>query len=315
MTNDLLKTRRSVPWTNDLLKTMQYRLAALAAACAMLALVAARPDAHAQSHKTSTSKPKPQPSPSSASAPARPPAPASAPKTERPVPFRPGETLAYDISWSTFLTAATATVRVQEKRPSYDSVAWYIVAEGQPTALVAALYKLYYKADTLLDAFTLLPQRGSIYSREGGRQHLRATRFLQETHKAQYEVQSGPSLTTDARLELLVPPATQDALSAIYALRAADLARGATMMIPVSLNGTTYRVRVTTGSKESVTCGIGTLSAWKLMPSLLDQEGEPEAQNMALWISDDNRRLPLLMQADFAIGTFKLTLRSATSGS
>jgi hypothetical protein len=33
---------------------------------------------------------------------------------------------------------------------------------------------------------------------------------------------------------------------------------------------------------------------------------------MTLWISDDSRRLPVLMQADFAVGTFKLTLRSAT---
>jgi hypothetical protein len=282
-------------------------MAAAAAASVALALMTARPNASEQVHRTAPSKAKPLP--------ASPPASASSRKTERPVPFQPGETLAYDISWSTFLTAATATVRVQEKRPSYDSIAYYIVAEGQPTALVAALYKLYYKADTLLDAFTLLPQRGSIYSREAGRQHLRATRFLQEAHKAQYEVQSGPSLTTDSRLDMLVPPATQDALSAIYVLRAADLQRGATITIPVSLNGNTYRVRVTTGNKESVTCGIGTLPAWKLMPSLLDQQDEPEAQNMALWISDDRRRLPLLMQADFAIGTFKLTLRSATSGS
>jgi hypothetical protein len=266
---------------------------------AILAIALARPDAQTQRRTTPTSKPASKP----------------APRIERPVPFRPGETLAYDISWSTFLTAATATVRVQEKRPSYDSLAYYIVAEGQPTALVSALYKLYYKADTLLDAYTLLPQRGSLYSREAGRQHLRATRFLQDARKAQYEVQSGPSLTVDTHLDLPVPPATQDALSAIYALRATDFKPGATVVMPVSLNGTTYRVRVTTGNKESVTCGIGTLAAWKLMPSLLDQQGEPEAQNMAIWISDDSQRLPLLMQADFPVGTFKLTLRSAAGGS
>jgi hypothetical protein len=283
--------------------------AAVAAAFVMLAVAVAQPEAHAPSQSKSPSRKKPTAAPASK--------PAPAPKVERPVPFKAGETLAYDISWSTFMTAATATVRVEEKRPSYNSLAYYIVAEGQPNALVAALYKLYYKADTLLDAYTLLPQRGSLYSREAGRQHLRATRFLQDTHTAQYEVQSGPSLTTDSRQDLQVPPATQDALSAVYALRAAvgeggDLKPGGSIIMPVSLNGTTYRVRVVTGNKEPVTCGLGTLTAWKLMPSLLDQQGEPEAQNMAVWISDDSRHLPLLMQADFAVGTFKLTLRNAS---
>lgn len=247
-------------------------------------------------------------------APTPPPAPAPArPKIERAVPFRTGETLGYDISWAAFMTAATATISVKEKRPSYDSIAYYIVAEGQPTSLVAALYKLYYKADTLLDAYTLLPQRGSLYSREAGRQHLRATRFLQDAHKAQYEVQSGATLANvDTRVELPIPASTQDAVSAIYALRAMELKPGASVVMPVSINGETYRVRVTASNRETVSCGLGTFTAWKLVPSLLDTQGEAEAQNMAVWITDDSRRLPVLLQADFSVGTFRLTLRSAS---
>ena len=92
----------------------------------------------------------PAPAPATAPRPASKPAPSkpapprpAAPKVERQVPFKLGETLGYDISWSSFMTAATATVSVKEKKPSYDSLAYYIVAEGQPTAFVAALYKLY----------------------------------------------------------------------------------------------------------------------------------------------------------------------------
>ena len=261
-----------------------------------------------------TRAPKPTPTkPAPVKPVAAPPRPA--PKVERPVPFKLGETLGYDISWSSFMTAATATVSVKEKKASYDSLAYYIVAEGQPTAFVAALYKLYYKADTLLDAYTLLPQRGSLYSREAGRQHLRATRFQQDAHKAQYEVQSGATLSNlDTRQELPIPAATQDAVSAIFALRAMELKPGGAVVMPVSINGQTYRVRVVAGNRETVTCGLGSISAWKLTPSLIDEQngGEAEAQNMTIWISDDARRLPVLMQADFAVGTFKLTLRTAS---
>src|SRR5260370_39451368 len=104
-------------------------------------------------------------------------APTKAPKTERSVPFATGETLSYDVSWSSYLTAGTATTTVKEKKPSFGSTAYYIVAEGRPTPLLSKLYAVYYKMDTLLDSFTLLPQRGSVYSEEGKRHRFNATHF------------------------------------------------------------------------------------------------------------------------------------------
>ena len=88
---------------------------------------------------------------------------------ERPVPFKIGETLTYDVAWSSLVTAGTAAATIKEKKASFNSTAYYIVAEGRPTPIVAKLYSLYYKLDTLLDSYTLLPQRGSVYSEEGSR--------------------------------------------------------------------------------------------------------------------------------------------------
>ncbi|HXH36815.1 MAG TPA: DUF3108 domain-containing protein, partial [Plantibacter sp.] len=118
-----------------------------------------------------TRKPAPKPG-----APASKPA-AAATKAAQAVPFKVGETLTYDVSWSSYVTAATATMAVRERKGSYGSQAYYIVAEGRPTALVSKLYDLYYKADTLLDVFTLLPQRGSVFSQEGKRQRMKTTMF------------------------------------------------------------------------------------------------------------------------------------------
>jgi hypothetical protein len=221
--------------------------------------------------------------------------------------------LSYDVSWSSFLTAATATATVREKRASFNSLAYYIVAEGQPTALVAALYKLYYKADTLLDAFTLLPQRGSLYSKEGNRQRMRETRFDRAAGTTQYEVQSGSStMHTDGQQTLALPADTQDPLSALYVLRTLDFKPGLTMTMPVSLNSETYRVKVTVGDRETITSGVGALRCWKVTPSVLDAAAKPEAATFTVWISDDARRLPVLLQADLPVGRFGLTLREVT---
>src|SRR5436190_20925635 len=41
-------------------------------------------------------------------------------RTERAVPFAVGETLTYDVSWSSYVTAGTATAIVKEKKPSFN---------------------------------------------------------------------------------------------------------------------------------------------------------------------------------------------------
>jgi hypothetical protein len=228
------------------------------------------------------------------------------PPAERPVPFKAGETLTYDVSWSTYVTAGTATLSVQEKRPSFGSVAYYIVAEGRPSSLLSKLYTLYYKADTLLDAYTLLPQRGSIYSDEGGRKRMKVTRFDQNSRRAEFEVRTA----TIVKNELALQPFTQDALSAVYVLRAIPLKAGAKLTMPVSDSGKTYNVQLTIEGRESVKTGIGTMMAWRVKPILLGQNSA-EARDLSLWLSDDARRLPLKLQAELAVGSFNLVLRDA----
>ena len=83
-------------------------------------------------------------------------------RSEVRVPFRAGELLTYDVSYSTYVTAGTVTMNVQSKRPSYNSVAWCSVTEARPTPLMSKVYTLYYKADVLMDVYTLLPQRAGV---------------------------------------------------------------------------------------------------------------------------------------------------------
>jgi hypothetical protein len=84
-------------------------------------------------------------------------------------------------------------MRVQAKRPSYNSVAYYVVAEARPTPLVSKLYTLYYKADVLMDVYTLLPQRAGVYSEEGQRHQMKVTTFNNAARKATFEHVSAKS--------------------------------------------------------------------------------------------------------------------------
>jgi hypothetical protein len=230
----------------------------------------------------------------------------AAPKKEMAVPFKPGETLDYDVGWSSFVTAGTATIVVKEKKPSYGSTAYYIVAEGRPTAIVSKLYTLYYKADTLIDAFSLLPQRGSLYSEEGKRHRMKTTTFDQGAKKAIFQVET----RTVVKKDLAIPRFTQDALSAIYVLRSIPFKTGDRFNMPVSDNGQIYKVQMQVGAAEPVKTGMGTVNGLRITPVITGPDKDAP-KGLALWISDDARRLPLKMEAQLLVGKFVITLRQA----
>jgi hypothetical protein len=229
-------------------------------------------------------------------------------QTERPVPFKVGETLEYDVSWSSILVAGTATLKVQDKRASYGSTAYYIYAEGRPTPLVARLYSLYYKADALLDVYTLLPQRAAQYSDENGQQRMKVTLFDQARRSADYEVRTA----TLVKKRLTLSQGTHDLVSLLFLIRASPLLDGGRITVPVTDSGELYTVRMMIGARAPIRTPAGTFNAWRLVPLATDSEGQQVDNNIVIWMSDDARRLPVKLEAELPVGTFVLVLRSAT---
>jgi hypothetical protein len=239
-------------------------------------------------------------------APYAPPAQAPA-RAERSVPFQVGETLTYDVSWSNYLVAGTATTTVKEKRPSFDSTAYYVVVEARPVPLVSRLYSLYYKLDTLIDAYTLLPQRASVYTEEGPRRHLTTTRFEHLAGRALVEIQSA----TTVKSAIPIAATTQDAVSALYLLRALPLQAGLHLTLPVTNDGVNYTTTVDVAGPQRVRTPLGDRSAWRVTFAVADDHAQAVGKNLAIWIADDAQRLPLRLQADLAVGGFVLMLRDA----
>jgi hypothetical protein len=249
---------------------------------------------HAQKRKPAAARPGPPRAAQTAPAP-----------IDRKVPFSPGETLSYDISWASYVTAGVATLSVKDKRASGGSSAYYIVAEAQPTGLVSKLYTLYYKLDTLLDSRQLLPQRGSVFSQEGSRRRTRITVFNHAAQRADYEVKT----TTDVKTTVGLARYSQDALSALYALRAIPLKENSRLTMPVCDGGNIYRVQFVVGKTEPVKVGGASVPAFRVTPTIADAKGAIVGRPMTLWISADARQVPLKLQADLAMGSINLVLR------
>ncbi len=257
-----------------------------------------------QAPRATQARPRTTPSPAAKRA-----VPAPAPRVELPVPFRVGETLTFDVAWSGYLVAGSAVTRVVEKRPSYNSTAYYIVADGRPLPIIARLYPLYYKMDSLLDSFTGLTQRTSIYQEEGDRKKYYSTLFNRPARKAVIERRDQPGEKTE------IDSATdaQDGLAVLYALRTRALKTGERITIPVIDDGKSYSVNFDVGAVETVKVPFGSLSAWNLRIAITDANRQSVGSKIAVWLSNDTRRLPLKLQADLPVGAFVLALRTVQS--
>jgi len=221
------------------------------------------------------------------------------------VPFRAGERLTYDVAWQTYLIAGSATTTVMEKKPSFGSTAYYIVAEGRPLPLIQRIYALYYKMDTLLDSFSSLSQQSVLYAEEGADKRTATTRFDRGARKALFERQS----ETTMRDEIVVPPDATDGLATLYALRARTFNAGDKLTIPVLDNGTLYSVNVEASGPEHLRMRVGEFDAWNLHVTIVDPKKQQVGKNISVMMSRDERRLPLRIQADLPVGYFVLALK------
>lgn len=226
-------------------------------------------------------------------------------RVERPVPFAAGERLEYDVSYSSYVSAGTVVLQVAEKKPSFGSTAYYVVAEARTSPLLSRMYTLYYKADSLIDVYSLLPQRGSIFSREGSRQRMKITSFDHGKKQARFEMQTASKMQTD----VAIPTTTQDALSVIYALRANFPQPGGRLAIPVTDGGRMYQAQFSVGARETIRLGSRDVGAFRVTPTVAGDKGDAIARGAAMWISDDARRLPLRIDVPLAIGRIVLSLR------
>jgi hypothetical protein len=225
------------------------------------------------------------------------------------VPFKVGERLTYDVTWSTFLVAGTAYATVVARHDGGGMPAYHLVADGRPIPLLQRLYNVYYKMESMLDTVTLLPQRTSLLSEEKAGKRLAATRFDRPRQKGVFELDDAG---TPLKGEFDIPPQVQDGLSAVYVLRAMNFKAGERITLPVADDGTVYSVQADPVALEQTRVPFGTLEAWHVNVSVVDATGKPAISDAAVWYSTDARRLPIKLQGKLPVGHFVLVLREVS---
>jgi hypothetical protein len=211
----------------------------------------------------------------------------------------------YAVEWR-LIRAGTVRVQVEPLAESARSRA-QVHAESQ--GLVAALYKVvdHYEADHEGGC-----EVSSVLNALEGRRH-RETRITVDParQRASYLERDLRNNTTVKAHELEVPACVYDIPGALMKLRATRIETGRTAEVPMTDGKKFARVRVVAHEKQPVkTPAAGTVNAIRHDVFLFDGVIYQRSARLEVWISDDDRRLPLQIRVrtQFPIGTINLVL-------
>jgi hypothetical protein len=208
--------------------------------------------------------------------------------------FGVGEELIFDVNYG-FITAGQAMMTIpryswQKGRKCYEV---QFLVKSKP--LFDHLYYVRDRYETHIDAEGLFPWKFTQRIREGKYKRDFSARFDHEGQKA---------YTTEGEYPL--PPFTQDVLSAFYYMRSVDFSRlrpGQKMELQNFYKDTTYTLTVVYHRKETVKVGAGTFRTIVLEP-IMEEGGLFKASGRILvWLTDDERRIPVQVDAEIPIGS------------
>ncbi|MBI2712643.1 MAG: DUF3108 domain-containing protein [Bdellovibrio sp.] len=100
-----------------------------------------------------------------------------------------------------------------------------------------------------------------------------------------------------------IEPFSQDSLSALYYLRTVPLEVGKVFVFPVVSEGKSWEAVCTVLRKEEFSAPTGKVKAWVIRPQMRENGEIKNKEDSFIWISDDERRVPLRVEAKVKVGT------------
>jgi hypothetical protein len=216
--------------------------------------------------------------------------------------FRVPEKLTYDLTW-TGIKAGTATLEIIQ-----DSSTMRIVS----TAKSADWISLFYTVDDRVESVLLNPQPPSLIGqpqnyrmkiREGRHRRNREVVFDSGKHTALYIDHLGGE-----KKDLPIRDNIFDPLSSFYYVRTMKLEVGKPVFVDILDNKKMWNVEVLVLRKEKIRTTLGSFDTIVIKPLMKSEGIFSRKGDMLIWLTDDERRLPVMMRTKVAVGNITATL-------
>jgi len=223
-------------------------------------------------------------------------------------PWMKGEKLTFSLGWG-FITAGKAVLEV---RPMGDGrTEFYTLAHDE-----GALRKLYPVSDTV---YTRVRNKGLMTEvfrktlNEGSYHNKSVIRFDRKGEKAWLS----DTVFTDDKVRkvkrsadtvVAIQGVEHSIMSAYYLVRTLPLVVGDTSRFSAVSGKKRYELKVLVHGRETMKTAIGEVKTVKVEP-VLDGDGIFNSKGrIFIWFTDDERRIPVLMECEITLGSIKAKL-------
>ena len=238
------------------------------------------------------------------------------------LPFSPGEELVYQAEFTRALLrgidVAEFRFKADAERVSSDNASasgpMIIKLAGDVASkglfVRVAGFHFHQHVESIVDPNPFAALRTSKLYEQGKRARVSEAVFDHQAHKVTWSErdpnQSGaPALTT---LDFSEP--IQDVLTVIYFLRTQRLEVGKSLDIPITDSGRVFRMSVAVVERKRIDTVLGRVNAFRVEPAMFGAANLSRSRGqLSIWITDDDRHLPVKAQLKVDIGTFDIKLK------
>ena len=140
--------------------------------------------------------------------------------------------------------------------------------------------------------------------REGGNKYKNQIQFDHDRHEAHYH--NGQTYP--------IPPRVQDALSSFYYTRYQALPIGGSVVFDYHASRKSQPLEVRVLGREKISTPAGVFNCVAIEP-ILKAGGIFKAKGrLVIWLTDDERRMPVMMKSKVTIGSISVVLTEARRG-
>ncbi len=224
---------------------------------------------------------------------------AAVPKINKPLPFKSGESLFYEVGFSKLIfSGAIGEVRMSvAKTQNADKLDLLeikadVISKGFFPKLFGV--KVNDRFSAVVNTMDFGLQTSSKVIEEGSVRREQKSVIDRESGRVTFTERDLANAKAEPKIKQAVSPSwIQDMLSACYFVRTQKLNEGDVIPIPISDGGQIYNIEVVVGKREEVKVDAGKFKAIKLNAKIFDGRYIKRSGEMFLWMSDDAKRIPV----------------------
>ncbi len=221
--------------------------------------------------------------------------------------FISGEWFKFRIHYG-FVNAGYATLEIKDSFINNQKV-YHVIGKGHTTGVSRFFFKVDDLYESYIDTETAVPFQFVRKINEGGYTKNQEGFF---SHQKNRVVVKDYKHNTEKTFS--VPKNTQDILSSFYYLRnfpnIDKIKPGESVAIDLFFDDETTKFKLKFIGRDNIKTKFGIISSMVFKPYVQSGRVFKEQESLTVWISDDDNKIPLRIQASLVVGSIKADLES-----